>query len=129
MVERTLVPRNCDVDWRAMGESEDAARMCDRCSTPVHDLSAMDPEAARALLRSPGRVCVRYLHDARGQVVHGEPPQAAQIIPASALLSASARRKWMAIASLAATTVLLEACGDTGYREDDDAGARDAAAD
>ena len=105
-----------------------SARRCAECATLVHDLSTMSPEEARAIVKRGGR-CVRYLYDGDGNVVFGGPPREALIVPARALLSKSAQRKWLAIASLAALPVLLEACGGVAPTARDDAGAEASEAD
>jgi hypothetical protein len=67
----------CDEDWagmRVVGGGE--ARHCERCGEDVHDLSAIGPERARALLRSGRRVCVSYLLDTETGALVFEPPQA-----------------------------------------------------
>lgn len=80
----------------------------------------MSEEDARAAMAS-GAQCVRYLYDHAGAVVHGGPPRDAFVVPAAALLSKRARRRWLAIASVAALPVLLEACGpgDAPYERSD----------
>lgn len=88
----------------------------------------MSPEDARASVESGGR-CVRYLYDREGNVVFGEPPPDALVVPAAALLSKKARLKWLAVASIAALPVLLEACGGVGPHDSDDAGVDDGGAD
>jgi hypothetical protein len=60
----------CTVDWRTMKPS-DTKRFCETCKKHVHDLSSMTKVDARALLASPPTegLCVRYLFDARGEIV------------------------------------------------------------
>lgn len=93
-----------------MAPEGDRARRCASCATLVHDLSTMSFEDARATVRS-GRACVRYLYDRHGKLVFGAPPPEAVIVPAAALLSKQRRQQWLAIASVVALPVLLEACG------------------
>lgn len=60
----------CDEDWHAFAD-EGAARRCDRCRTPVYDLSTMTRAQATALFRAPppAGLCVRYQHDAGGRIL------------------------------------------------------------
>lgn len=84
----------CDEDWegmRVVGGGE--ARHCERCSTEVHDLSAIGPERARALLQSGRRVCISYLLDTQtGALVFAPPPareRASPFVPISRLVRAA----------------------------------------
>ena len=122
------IPKPCGADWSEMTPAGASARRCAECATLVHDLSTMSPAEARAIVEAGGR-CVRYLYDVNGDVVFGAPPRDALIVAAGALLSKTARRKWLAIASIAALPVLLEACGGVAPTARDDAGAEEAEAD
>jgi hypothetical protein len=62
------IPNPCTADWAAMSGS-DTRRHCATCDRSVHDLSAMAPSEADALIRSRERLCVRYLADAAGAVL------------------------------------------------------------
>lgn len=77
-----------------------AERFCDKCSTPVHDLSQMTELQARRFLAERGgqRVCVRYTSDTTGNLRFRPAPPARGLV--------------LAVASLA-----LAAC--TGYVESD----------
>jgi len=61
----------CPVAWDEMSGT-DAQRHCAQCSKTVHDLSAMAPAAAAALLAgaAPGGTCVRVRCDRDGFVIH-----------------------------------------------------------
>jgi hypothetical protein len=64
-------------------------RHCDRCCKTVHDLSAMGPEPARALLaatREP--ICISYETDRRGELVFVPLSRLAQAATLVASLSA-----------------------------------------
>jgi hypothetical protein len=78
----------CGVDWRAMSRRGHArrARLCSACDKLVHDLSAMAEHEARALLHAPPAegLCIRYLHDANGNLWF-EPGGGAAVVPASRL--------------------------------------------
>lgn len=57
-----------------------ARRRCEACDKQVHDLSAMDERSARAFwaAASHAKLCVRYLSNARGEIVFGLGPQASR---------------------------------------------------
>ena len=101
----------------------DRARRCASCATLVHDLSSMSEADARATLASQ-QACVRYLYDGDGNVTFGPPSRDAIIVPAGALLTKARRQRWLAIASVAALPLLLEACGpgDAPVTRTEDAG-------
>jgi hypothetical protein len=88
------------------------ARVCGVCDKLVHDLSAMSEREARSLLRarSTEGLCIRYLHDANGDIWLGGrvARAAAGLVPAARLARRSAA---MAAAALVLTPVLTEACG------------------
>jgi hypothetical protein len=52
------IPDPCDASWSSMTGSA-TARTCSRCDTTVHDLDAMPPGEAEALLDRPGKLCIR----------------------------------------------------------------------
>src|SRR5690242_16070069 len=96
----------CGVDWRGMKAVDVTKRFCDDCKKHVHDLSRMSRAEARALLAGPSTegLCVRYLHDERGELLfEGEP----RLVPASRLL---ALKRVVAAATLAAAPLSLTAC-------------------
>jgi hypothetical protein len=94
------IPAPCSADWRAM-KPHDRKRFCDSCKKHVHDLSAMTLAEARAVLASPplDGLCVRYLHDAHGDIVF----QAGPITPTFLV---RAKR----LAAYAALPVAMAAC-------------------
>jgi len=98
----------CGADWKAMSPLG-KARLCGQCDKLVHDLSAMTEGAARALLetRPTDGLCIRYLHDATGEIWFGA--RAERVVPANRL----ARRGAVAISAAALLLVpaLTEACG------------------
>ncbi len=115
----------CGADWTEMSPRGARARLCAACDKVVHDLSAMDEDAVRELVAA-GPACVRYLYDVHGRILFGGPPAGAKVIPASSLLSKAARSKWAAMAAVAASAIVFEACGGNdggrGYTEERDAG-------
>jgi hypothetical protein len=61
------VPSPCTADWNSMTGNEQV-RFCEHCHLQVHNLSQMTrSEAQRLILRSNGRLCVRYYRDTKGQ--------------------------------------------------------------
>jgi hypothetical protein len=100
----------CGADWRTMKPS-DTKRFCEACKKHVHDLSAMTPAEARALLASPPTegLCVRYLHDAHGDVVFRDAPlPSAMLVRAKRIAQAAA---WVALpAALAACSSAIDSC-------------------
>ena len=60
----------CSADWSTMTR-EGQKRFCDACKKHVHDLSAMTPAEARAVLDAPRakELCVRYLYDDQGNIL------------------------------------------------------------
>lgn len=55
---RISFPEPCDERWDAMQPSG-CNRVCAACSETVHDLAALTAQEAEALLREPGKHCVR----------------------------------------------------------------------
>jgi hypothetical protein len=97
---RLPIAQPCHERFDAMAGG-DVERFCERCSTPVHDLSQMTKVQAQHFLAERGgqRVCVRYRSDATGELqFRPTPPMRPSLV--------------LAVASLA-----LAAC--TGYVEAD----------
>jgi hypothetical protein len=93
----------CGADWRTMKPS-DTKRFCDACQKHVHDLSAMTPTAAKALLSSPPTegLCVRYLYDAHGEILFRDAP-----LPTGMLVRA---KRFATAAAAVALPMALAAC-------------------
>src|SRR4051812_26048093 len=68
------IPSPCQESWSQMaGDAQ--RRHCERCNHKVHDLSALSPAAAHALVANakPGELCVRGYFTADGTpVTHAE---------------------------------------------------------
>jgi hypothetical protein len=71
-MNRTDVPiaSPCSADWTTMTLAE-RGRFCGECRKVVHELSRLTESQARALLAAPSTegLCVRYVHDATGEIV------------------------------------------------------------
>jgi len=102
--EQVRITTPCDVEWDAL-ERRPRGRFCGQCQTLVTDLSAMSERDARALLaQTEQAVCLRYLHDATGQVHFADGPR---LVPTSRLRAA---RRASGVAALMAP-LLFQACG------------------
>lgn len=99
----------CGADFAAMTPVQRRERLCVACDRVVHDLTGRSDEEVRSLL-ADGPACIRYLYDASGRRLDALPP-GATLVPARALLSRSARRRWLQTAALATSVIVLEACG------------------
>lgn len=71
----------CDEDWEAFA-GEGGVRRCDRCRTPVHDLSTLTRSEAAALFRAPPPegLCVRYQHDGMGRILFRSERRPGQLV-------------------------------------------------
>lgn len=81
---RILEP--CSADWERM-DGDGAIRFCRLCKKNVHDLSAMTEAEAVAFLSGGEQPCIRYLHDARGDVLFADRPGLLPRIAAAAALA------------------------------------------
>jgi hypothetical protein len=98
----------CGADWKSM-RPRGNARLCETCDKLVHDLSARSEAEARALLRTQPNegLCIRYLHDADGNVWFGDTSE--RIVLASRLTRGASVAA--AAAALLVAPALIEACG------------------
>jgi hypothetical protein len=98
----------CGADWTGMSP-RGKARLCGQCDKLVYDLSAMTELDARALLktRPTEGLCVRYLHDATGEIWFGARDE--RVVAASRLVRRGAAA--MSAAALVLVPALTEACG------------------
>jgi hypothetical protein len=78
------VAEPCHERWDAM-EPAAQGRFCQRCTTAVHDVSGLtEPETAALLAANAGRsICVRYAHDAAGNIRHRRPAALAMVAVAA----------------------------------------------
>jgi hypothetical protein len=89
-----------------------SARFCGQCEKVVHDLSSMTEMQARALLRgSSESLCVRYLHDATGEIWFAGDRVAPHRLNRAKRVAAVA-------SALAAAPLLMQACGGAGAYDD-----------
>ena len=59
----------CNADWNSM-RGNDQIRFCEHCDLHVSNLSALTRrDAMRLVEKSQGRLCVRYVHTASGEVL------------------------------------------------------------
>ncbi len=66
LLDRVRVAAPCSADWKEM-RGDERVRFCERCSLNVYNLSAMTRrEAERLVVRSEGRLCVRFYRRADG---------------------------------------------------------------
>lgn len=65
---RLRFPEPCAQQWDDMKRT-DCGRLCESCSTIIHDLSQFSFEDAEALLRSNKRICVRAKINPEGGVL------------------------------------------------------------
>jgi hypothetical protein len=69
LLDRVRVAAPCAADWTEM-RGDERVRFCERCSLNVYNLSAMTRrEAERVVVRSEGRLCVRFYRRADGTIL------------------------------------------------------------
>jgi uncharacterized protein len=102
---RITIPAPCDADWDAM-IGNDQVRFCEHCNLHVTDLSSMTrPAAMRLVARSRGRLCVRYVQRANGDILTKEIPQRLHHISRRVTrIAAGAFSATLSLASAAAQT-------------------------
>jgi hypothetical protein len=81
----------------------DRGRFCGACRKVVHELARMSERDARALLASPPTegLCVRYIHDERGEIVFRQ----SDVIPLARLA-----RRAAAVALAVVLPMTIAAC-------------------
>jgi ankyrin repeat protein len=73
--DRITIAAPCNTDWDAMA-GNDQVRFCEHCQLQVTNLSTLTrSEAMRLVERSQGRLCVRYVQRANGEVLTGQLPR------------------------------------------------------
>lgn len=87
-VDDARISSPCDEDWDRMHPAADGSRrFCDRCRKDVHDLSALGPEQARALLAGATQpICISYEHR-EGELVFA--PPRSNLVPLARLARAA----------------------------------------
>jgi hypothetical protein len=100
------IAKPCTADWTTMTLA-DRGRFCGQCSKVVRELAQMSEAEARELLASPPTegLCVRYVHDARGEILFRP-----DVVPAARL----ARVRRAAAVALAAAALPLAVSGCMG---------------
>jgi hypothetical protein len=101
------IPTPCAADWTTMTLA-DRGRFCGACKKVVRELAQLTEIEARALLASPPTeaLCVRYLHDATGEILFRHP----DVVPLGHL----ARFRRGAAAALATASIPLALAGCMG---------------
>jgi hypothetical protein len=96
----------CTVGWTTMTLA-DRGRFCGQCRKVVRELAQMSEREARALLASPPTegLCVRYLYDAKGEIVFRQDG----VVPVARLA-----RKVATAALAIALPLAAAACSATG---------------
>lgn len=84
--ENLRIVEPCSADWEQM-DGDGATRFCRLCKKDVHDLSSMTEADARAFLSAGDQPCIRYRHDARGDVVFTDRPGLLPRLAAAAALT------------------------------------------
>jgi hypothetical protein len=92
----------CNADWSTMSLA-DRGRFCGACRKVVRELARMTEAQARAMLASPPTegLCVRYVHDATGEIVF----QRGDVVPLRRVARSAAM-----VALAAALPMALTAC-------------------
>lgn len=94
----------CDADWDSM-TGNDQVRLCDHCDLHVTDLSRLTrPEAMRMVERSRGRLCVRYMRTAGGEILTRESQRLHRIGRRVSRIAAGAFSATLSISSAIAQT-------------------------
>jgi hypothetical protein len=102
-MNRTELPiaSPCTADWTAMTLA-DRGRFCGQCDKVVRELAQLTEVEARALLAAPSTegLCVRYVHDATGEIVFRR-----DVVPVTRLV-----RRAAAVVLAAATLPFVAGC-------------------
>ena len=102
-LDQITVASPCDADWNSM-IGNDEVRFCEHCHLHVTNLSAMTRrEAERLVERSRGRLCLRYLQNADGEMLTRQSsPRLHRINRRVSRLAAGAFSATLSVASAAA---------------------------
>ena len=69
ILSKVEVAKPCPANWRDM-TGNDQVRHCTHCAKNVYDLSSMSrQEAANLIIKTEGKVCVRYFARADGRIM------------------------------------------------------------
>lgn len=73
--DRITIAAPCEADWEAMS-GNDQVRFCDHCQLQVTNLSTMTrAQAVQFMAQSRGRLCVRFVQRAGGEIITKQIPQ------------------------------------------------------
>lgn len=118
--EELTLETPCQQRWSQLDGESATKRRCADCQQTVHNLSALSDQQARALLAEHAErgLCVVYVHDQHGQVMHLA-PDVTRVFEASA--PSRQRRgvqRLLASATLALGMLpMISACGGVNARE------------
>jgi ankyrin repeat protein len=103
--DRITIAAPCDADWETM-IGNDQVRFCEHCQLHVTNLSSMTQAQAMSLVaQSRGRLCVRYLQRANGEILMKQLPQKLHYISRRVTrVAAGAFSAALSVASAAAQT-------------------------
>ncbi|MDX6303668.1 MAG: hypothetical protein QOI77_637 [Blastocatellia bacterium] len=104
-LDRLTISNPCNADWAAMS-GNDQVRFCEHCSLHVTNLSSITRyEAMRLVVRSQGRLCVRYLvRPVTGVVPRSVPEKLYRISRRATRIAAGAFTATLSLSSAAAQT-------------------------
>src|SRR5215510_1781118 len=103
----------CDADWDSM-RGNDQVRFCEHCALHVSDLSALTRRNAMRLIeKSQGRLCVRYIQTATGEVLTKDSPKLHRIGRRVSRIAAGAFSAAVSLTSAAAQTGAPRAGGQS----------------
>jgi uncharacterized protein len=97
-----LIQNPCSADWDSMS-GNDRIRFCEHCSLNVTDLSRLTRfEATRLVARAQGRLCVRFVSTASGEILHGAPSKLYHLGRRVSRIAATAFTATLSLSSAAA---------------------------
>jgi len=109
-LDRITIPNPCNANWGSMIGS-DQVRFCEHCNLQVTDLSSLTGrDAMRLVAQSRGRLCVRFIQRADGNVLTKGVPEKLHLI--------SRRVSRIAAGAFTAAVSLSSAAAQTGSDTD-----------